>query len=185
MTHADLGGFGYVLGEIVTSGNYTGAVISANTLYAWCFVAPANVGSIDQIDFYESGVVAGNARFGIYHAKSSTNLYPGALVTGSDSGSLSTGTTGSKTKAYAPALVLQPGSIYWGAFVADAAANIHRCTSPNAKMFGAPLASSDTRPYSNVITVAFTYAALPANFPAGAALTIGAIPWPKLVARIV
>jgi hypothetical protein len=153
---------------------------SANNLRALPFVAPARGGVIDQLAFNVTTLLAGNARIGLYKNTADGNLYPGDLVSGTDSGSISTVTTGVKT--FTVNVPLDPGRVYWLAHVCDAAATL-RCLAVGGMWAALGLDSGLGTAPGFGITRAFTYAALPNPFGTTSPSVIGAVPIPALAAR--
>ena len=172
----------YVAGENSAGALVTGAP-SAGTLRAFPFVAPFKGGTIDQIAFEVTTLLAGNGRIGLYNNRGSStgndgDIYPFTLL--SDSGSISTGTTGVKTFALSQALT--PGQLYWLVYLSDAAATL-RCL-PLSGMWpihGVP-STFGAAPQVG-ISRAFAFAALPSPFGSGGA-AITAVPIPALGYRL-
>ncbi len=143
--------------------------ITADTLVAVPF--PVGLSAVlDRIAFNVTVLgAASNARVGIYRATSARTIYPAGLVV--DGGSISTATTGWKEANITTPL--QPG-LYWAAYVCSA-------TAPTVNaMAGTPtngvqpiLGWTNTALPWNSLRVAFSFAALPAAFPGGAALNAG------------
>lgn len=141
------------------------ATPSANVLRAFPFVAPSRKSTLDRIAVNVTTLAAGNLRLGIYEATSRTNLYPAGLVSGSDAGAISTGTTGVKENTIS--ISMKPGELYWFAHLGDAAPTFRgQWISGAMQIFGIPtgLGTSPTVGLS----VAYTYGALPSTFPASA-----------------
>lgn len=146
------------------------AAIVANTLYAMPFIAEKEF-AIDSIAMKVTTLGASsNLRFGIY---SSQNLYPNSLIV--DSGSIPGTTIGVKSAVINITLTQ---ALYWLVCVCSA-------TAPVVSGFTAaglnPILGLD-----NTLSglglgygVAFTFAALPATFPAGASIRT-AVPLPLI-----
>lgn len=136
---------------------------TANRMYAVPFVGPGRGGTINQIAFQVTTLLAGNGRVGIYDATSDSNIYPNALIV--DGGGVSTATTGFKTAAVSVALT--PGKLYWAVYLGDAAPTL-RVLNTGA---GNGILGVDTTLVSTPnrgISVAQAYGALPGTFTAGA-----------------
>ncbi len=150
------------------------AAIAANTLYAMPFIAEKEI-SINSIAMKVTTLGgASNIRFGIY---SSLNLYPNSLIV--DSGSIPGTTIGIKSTVVNLTL---PQGIYWLVCVCSA-------TAPVVSGFTAAGLNS-IMGLDNTLAalglgygVAFTFAALPASFPAGASIRT-AIPFPLIAVHI-
>lgn len=150
------------------------AAQAIDTLIAIPFVVSLGA-MLDQINLNVTAAAAGSsARVGIYRATSPRNLYPGALVSGTDAGAIDTTTVGYKTSAVTA--TLKPW-LYWAVYTAgvlaptvntipNVATNAH-CTEILGWTAANPPASF------NSLRVARAFAALPATFPAGAALNAG------------
>lgn len=124
---------------------------------------------------------ATNVRMGIYAATSLANIYPGSLLF--DSGAIATTTTG--VKAASSTLVLEQGRLYWACFVqgGTTAATFRALALAGARPALGLDVAMGTAPGVG-LTVAFTFAALPASFPAGAAV-LSAVPIPALGLELV
>lgn len=176
--HAGTGG-GLEVWHLVNSNGQnaltTGAP-SANILRAFPFVAPARGGVLDRIGYNITTTVAGNTRVGIYTATSESNLYPAALVV--DSGSIVNAQT---VKTATINVALTPGSLYWVVMLGDAAPTVRAMGIANCSFLLGYDNTLGTAGNAG-LSVAFNYAALPATFPAGAAM-IQAVPIPCLFLR--
>jgi len=151
---------------------------TANVLRAFPFVAPRRGAVLDRIGINVTTLLAGSTRLGIYRTVSESNLYPGDLLL--DAGQVDTGTAGVKTLTINQAL--DPGRIYHAGIVSNAAPTL-RCIALagvgiSLLGFGAAFPTTPTLGLS----VAFTYAALPTPFPAGA-VAITAVPVPVIGLR--
>lgn len=167
----------YVLGTNNNNSLIAGAV-TANTLYACPFIAPARGATLDRIGFAVTTLLAGNGRCGIYNATSDTNLYPSSLVV--DGGSISTATTGAKTTTISQALT--PGNLYWAAYLGDAAPSL-RCHQAGTATGLLGVDSTLTSGGGRGIQVALAFAALPATFTAGATITVTGSVFPAVFGR--
>jgi len=138
---------------------------TANTMRGHtCFIPPG--ATIDRLSFEVTTAVAGNARVGIYAMKSDTNIYPGALLV--DGGEFSTGTTGHKI---ATVSAVANDGWYWFVYHGSAAAIIRTPARSNYMFLGTAIgATPGTTGQGHGLDVSRTYGALPATFPAGAAL---------------
>lgn len=151
----------YPLGHSTTT-IATGAP-TANRMYATPFVAPGRGGTINQLAFQVTTLLAGNGRVGIYDSTSDSNIYPNNMIV--DGGGVSTGTTGFKTAAVS--VNLTPGKLYWAVYLGDAAPTLRVVNTGG----GNGILGVDTSLVSTPnrgISVAQTYGALPSTFTAGA-----------------
>jgi hypothetical protein len=143
----------------------TGAPV-ANRLYAAPLILTKTT-TIDQMAISVTTARAGTTpRVGIY--ADNGNLYPGALVV--DAGTQSAATTGVKTYTTGLPVTLDPG-LYWLAYVTNATAPTVRSipTASARPVLGfTSLLGTDGDTVSLGWTVAYTFAALPATFTAGA-----------------
>lgn len=167
----------YVAGQVNGLAMTTGA-LTVNRLYAMPFYSPRG-GTLDRIGIQVTTLGAsGAARLGIYSATSDTNLYPSTLVL--DAGTISTATTGMKTLTISQAL--SANTLYWLVLVCGTAACTIRSLAVGGvwPIFGATNALATASGVG--LYVAFTYAALPATFPASATL-LSAVPIPAIGVR--
>jgi hypothetical protein len=146
-------------------GTLTAQSFSANVLYALPIIAGIGTQTINWMSVNVS-TGAGNSALGIYSNKmigDDLNLYPGALLY--DSGSFSTATTG--TKQVVPLINLNPGQLYWLAFVSD---NTPALKGPNPNGAFSSILGVENTLTSQIwgVGVSFTFGALPDPFPAGA-----------------
>jgi hypothetical protein len=142
--------------------NAVGVALTANQLRAVPFVAPKGATLLTALGFEVTLGLAGNARCGLYTNKADGNLYPDKLL--ADGGGFTTNAAAVKNVT-GLAVPLVAGELYWLAHVQDAAPSI-RCLTTPTDVLGH---SNDA--LGNIwvdLRVAFTYAALPAAFPAGA-----------------
>jgi hypothetical protein len=160
----------------------TTASITSNSRFAWPFVW-AKARTIDRFGFHGAIQAGGLARVGIYTNLSDTTLYPDALVV--DSGDIDCSIATGNRKATVSA-TLSANTVYWLVFR----------TNNNAMTFGIYTASSATNCFADWLgfvnlaggepsfnsTPVFgffdtpAYAALPATFPAGAAVYAANVP---------
>jgi len=157
---------------------------TANMLYAF----PLFIGKptkFDTITFQVATADAGdNARCGIYYDNG--NMYPGALIF--DTGSISTGTTGTKNTTITAGLqFFQPG-LYWLAFETSATAlqmDIITGASQTLGPFG--LDSTYSTNQGLGYKIAHTYGALPDPYTAAATLLTApgsvTVPYPAIGLR--
>jgi hypothetical protein len=150
------------------------ASVVANTLYVMPFPL-TRVTTFTKIQInVTTGGAGSSARIGIYYDNG--NQYPGALVTGSDVGALTTTITGVQTNTFVSAITLQPG-LYWLAFVCNATAPViigfTLGNTPAILGIDSGLGTAPGLGWS----VAFTFAALPTPFTAAGAV-ITAVPLP-------
>jgi hypothetical protein len=154
----------YAAGAIGATAIATGAAV-ANVLRVLPFIPPTTI-TVDRISCYVSTLVAGKVRLGIY--ANGDNLYPSTLL--ADSGELDTGTTGIKDATISASLTA--GTLYWIGYNANAAATYRAlATAALAPILG--LLNATTPTWGVGWTVAYTYAALPANYPGSATVLAG------------
>ena len=160
----------YLAGQM-TCGGLSTYTVPADTLFA----IPFHSGRGGRIDGAAFRLTGGNAatrvaRIGLYSNTSDTKLYPYQLVV--DFGEQDCSTAGVKNTA--ATTVLAEDTPYWAAFVGNNAAliirsmvrdDVHPC-------FGIDSAFGTSAGWG--LSVAFTYAALPQNFPGGATIATGA-----------
>lgn len=147
------------------------ASFSNNLLRAIPFRAPSRGGTIDQLAFNVTTLIAGNARIGAYRSTSKSNLYPSTRI--ADSGDISTGAAGVKT--YATSITLEPGELIWIVLVNSAATSMRSVPVGGLEAVYGVDATMPTTPGVGV-SVAHAYAALPATFTAGGAALVVAVP---------
>lgn len=144
---------------------------SVNTLRATPFVV-SKVTTIEQMALNVTAAGASsNIRVGIY--ADNGNMYPGALVV--DAGSVATATTGVKTYTTGLPVVLSPG-LYWLACVGNGTAPTIRAIAATGILPVLGLDSGLGTAWGTGWSVAFTFAALPANFTSGGAIQSGGQP---------
>jgi len=141
-----------------------------NQLYAIPFITPRGA-TIDRIGFnVASGGTAGSkGRVGLYRATSQSNMYPGSLVL--DGGEKDTTTTGVKSTTVSQ--VLEADVLYWAVLLAGTAAFSVSTHTVGLPILGLP---SSLNVAADFLTVAQTYGALPATFPASASISAGTKP---------
>lgn len=153
----------------IITGSITTLAVTVDKLVAVPFYG-SRLGAIDGMAFEVTtpGAAGSVARIGIYRATSLKNVYPGELVW--DSGSIATdagtvkATTGLAIRTY-------PRNLYWFCYVSGVADPTVRAISSTAVPlydiwgFPATLGAGPGRPG---LFIAFPFAALPAQFPAGA-----------------
>jgi hypothetical protein len=154
------------------------AVIAANTLRAFPFIAPKRGGTLDRLVFEVNVGAAGNGRVGLYANLADDNLYPGALL--ADGGGISTNAAGVKSATVSVALT--PGQVYWLAHVGDAGPTL-LCLAPGQFSHILGVKADGSGGVNTGISVAFTYAALGSTFPSGGAF-IGGVNSPALAYRV-
>jgi hypothetical protein len=152
----------------------TATAVTANRLYAIPFLCPKAI-TLDQIAFNVTTLLAGKARCGIYN---DSGLYPSSLLL--DGGELDTGTTGVKSTTINQAL--SASSLYWLAFLANAAVTIRGFAV--ASMLPILGISNALGTAQNLgLYVSQTYGALPGTFP-GTPTMIVAAPLPAIFVRL-
>ncbi len=160
----------YQVAGLANATALTAAAVSANTLYAVPFIAPAQGGAIDQLALNVTTLSAGNVRLGIYDNVSPANLCPGALIV--DGGAVSTGTTGVKT--FSVDVNLTAGKLYWLACVFSATPSV-RVIAVGGLWPVLGVTSLGTAP--NVgLSYSFTYAALPSTYSTTPTALTAAVP---------
>jgi len=150
----------------------TTAVFTQNFLYAVPFLSGNNT-AIDGLGYNNDDITASNVRIGIYDTLSITDLYPNALI--GASAVIPTGSAAGFKSDTALIVNLNPDSFYWAAMVCSVTLNQMRSMPivNSYNFLGRPQPPAGTM--SSHIRVAFTYAALPATFPAGAAQQGGVV----------
>lgn len=166
----------YVAGCANCTALTTGAP-TAGVLRAVPFLATGKDRTIDRLAMNVTTLLAGSARIGLYKNDLIGNLYPGTLVV--DSGVIDTGTAG--VKAVAVAATLVAGALYWAVHVGSAAPTL-RCHALGGIENFLGISNAFGTAYNAGLSVAFAFAALPATFPAGAAM-ITAVPIPAVAVR--
>jgi hypothetical protein len=136
------------------------SALVANTLYAIPFVCPKAI-TLDRIGINVTTLKAGAARLGIYaDAGGVRTCYPGTLLL--DAGTVDTGTVGVKSININQALT--GNTLYWLVIVPNVAPSVNSIMgAAMSNILGQP--SALTVSQYNGLSVAFTYAPLPATFP--------------------
>lgn len=153
----------YICGSIGRGASSTQG-ITANTLFAHpIFIRQSTAFDRIAINVTTAGVLGSLARVGIYNSNASN--YPSTLVL--DAGTVAVDSTGTKTIIINQTLAI---GVYWLVIVSDGAPVITGHTGAGASSF---LGISDPATAVNNLSyqVAFTFAALPATFTAGATLS--------------
>jgi hypothetical protein len=162
--------------ETVTSvAAITGA--TANLLLAIPFVAPQRGGTATTVDFEVlGGPAVGNGRIGLYDNVADNNLYPKTLL--ADGGSISLNSV--SVKAASISVALTGGALYWLVYNTDnAAVGLNKLNGVDmTAMLGAPAAGGTA--YNVAISVAQTFGAMPATFPASGAYVASTATVPRL-----
>ncbi len=137
--------------------------VAANTLYATARAYPAG-GTLAKVHFHITASTGGNFRAGLYDATSYTWPWPNALLTAWAAQTIANG-----DKQFTATDVLI-GGLYWLAFVADTACTLAGQADSSFwqhgfPIFGVDLSASPPARRCSIVS-SFTYAALPATFPA-------------------
>jgi len=148
------------------------ANFNANILFAVPFLSGQNT-AVSGLGLYHDSVANDLYHVGIYTNTSNSYLYPNALIVDVLVNPTTQGFFSTSTSATIPA-----NSLLWSVFVGDSAAQLTVIPTASSYIFlGRSSSEMLSGGLSNLITVAFTYAALPSTFPAGAAIsTTGNIP---------
>jgi hypothetical protein len=148
----------------------TTLALTASRLYAIPFLV-SGTHTFIRLAITVSTLSAGNARMGIY-TNTTGDLYPNALVAGTDVAEVSTGTTGLKetTISWSPS----PG-LYWLCVLAQATPTV-RAIAVGDSMPTLGLSADFSVALGNAWYVAYTYAALPATYPGGGTINTAAMP---------
>lgn len=165
---------------LLNDANYTGpgvvgaVALGIDALRAVPFVV-TRTGVINRIGFVITvvGGAGALARCGVYSADPANSYYPATLL--ADGGSqIADGTTGFKSTVVN--IPVEAGQVLWLVYSAGVAAPTINALS--AKTDNHLLGSSSANPIvaNNSITVSLAHAALPATFPANAALSATAGP---------
>ncbi len=153
-------------------GNHAAVSLNGSILYAFRERMDASH-TIDRIGLQVATAAAGGslARVGIYDCPDEDgDPYPGALLV--DSGSFAIDTTGQKIATVS--LAVQAGRTYWFAYAANVGATVRGLAVTQLDPwlgFDSTWATA-----ASYIGATFTYAALPATYPASAPLGTTAIP---------
>ncbi len=163
----------YCAGKLNNAALSTGTP-TANVLRAIPFIVPYNT-TLDQIAINVTTLLTGKQRLGIY--SDDGNCHPGSRLL--DAGEVDTGTTGVKSIAISQAI--SAGTLLWIVVVGNAATTLRTL----------PVTSAiDMMGYDNTLgtaggvgwSVSYTYATLPATWPAGDSV-ITADPLPAVFVR--
>ena len=163
-----LGGGASFYGNFLTDGTANTAP-AQNLLLASAFIVQEPATSITTIQAeVQAGGAGSSFRIGIYQNVNFDFLYPGALIIGTDGGALTSTAAGVKTNTLTG--VKLDAGLYWAAYVCTSA------TPPTMICVGlaanaAYLGVSSANVINTGLTVAFTFAALPAAYPAAATYT--------------
>jgi hypothetical protein len=152
----------------------TATAVTAGRLYALPFLCPKAI-TLDRIAFNVTTLLAGKARCGIYN---DSGLYPSSLLL--DGGELDTGTAGVKSTTINQAL--NASSLYWLAFLANAAVTIRGFAVASMLPILGISNALGTAPNLGLY-VTQTYGALPGTFP-GTPTMIVAAPLPAIFVRL-
>ena len=147
----------------LNSTNFAYAVLVADKLYAFPYKFPKGIPALDRYGIeVRTGAAAGKKmRFGWASSKNGkATAYPDALIR--DSGELAADSSAVKIDAYA--LAPQPNVLYWFLITSDGNPEI-RCAALTEWCFPAP---ADFNSFYTGYRADVAFAALPANFPAGA-----------------
>ena len=139
--------------------------IDANRLYAVPFITAQAI-TVTKIGIYITSSTAGNARLGIY--SDDGTIYPGALV--SDCGTIDTSAI-IAAEITGLSISLSANSLYWLVLVGNATPTFRAYNITSSDMCILGSVSSAAHTIRMMWHVAYTYAALPANFPADATLS--------------
>lgn len=170
----------YVAGMVNGTALVTGAP-TTGVIFALPFVSPLG-GTLDRIIFrVTTGAGSSVARVGIYsNLPHNQALYPNALLL--DGGEKTT-TANNTTHSSTISLRIEPGELYWFAYLCGTAAPTIRCLAIAGcwAMMGlnANLATTPQIGWS----VSQTYGALPATFPVDYTAFITAVPVPAIGVR--
>lgn len=148
---------------------------TANVLRAFPFIVPYMT-TLDRIAINVTAAVAGNARLGIY--ADDGNCLPAERLL--DAGEVSTATTGVKPLTISQAITA--GTLLWLAHVGSAMPSL-RAIPAGASI---PILGYDATLGTDCgigWSVAYTYAALPASWPGGAAVITVAAAQPAIFVR--
>lgn len=152
----------------VNQGQYATATIARDVLRAHAFVWPG--GGMDAIYLEATGVVANAVgRAGIYRNTGDTTIYPSSRVVDGGEVALATAVVRSSSISVS----LEPG-LYWFAQLCGVADPVLRVIAVGGVSHIGGMSSAWA--LGTQLTVAYPYAALPAEFPAGAAWDTGTPP---------
>jgi hypothetical protein len=172
------GASNYFVGQWVSCKlSFTGNSVTsyaANTLFAFPIRIRSSA-TFNQISSVVTTLAAGGLyRIGVY--RDTGSVYPGALVTGTDTGSYSSAAVGNPIGAVT--FTLTPG-LYWIVFLTNTATSVFRSIPTNAIAntlgeIGSNFAANSS--ISGYSLAGFAFAALPTNFPALASFTVAVTP---------
>ena len=150
------------------------AGMAEGDMHAQPFILPRG-GTIDRISIQVLAVAGGVVRFGIYEAGSDTDLYPGALVPGSENDFV-TDVAGRVDFAPAGGLTLTAGKVYFACYQRNAiAVAVKGMAAPSDCQavggFDPDLPATNAQILG--LYVSRVFAAFPATFPGGASI------WPS------
>jgi hypothetical protein len=153
----------------VSSGQAATVVVAANTIYAVPLYIPTTV-RIGAIYSEVTTASAGNIRMTLY---ADNNGYPGQRLA-AETEITTAGTAGIKRQTID---IVVPYGFYWGAIVFSSTPTMRgeNAVGGQCAHWLGLAAATDTAPYSG-ISVAFSYAALPATFPSGGSFVSATIP---------
>ena len=159
---------------------------ATGTLRAFPFVSPRG-GTLDRLAIaVTTGAGAGGvARWGIYTATSTTNVYPSALVV--DAGEVDVTSIGVKSQTISVAL--SSSTLYWFVYIGGVSAATIRFLNANGCWpFLGYSNAFDSAGVANLnpgvgLTVAQAYGALPGTYPAGATVIVNDVGIPAIGCR--
>ncbi len=155
----------------------TPVMIAANTLYAHQLI-PLQKLTLNTLSIYVTiAAVAGSARLGLYKDAGAKNPSGCALV--ADFGVVSVAALNVVTLAINQAIT--PDSEYWLALVSNGTPTLGKVAGPSNNSLGY---NADWLDYLVGYSVEQAYGALPANFPAGAALVTFTTGIPVIMPKI-
>ena len=148
----------------------TTLALTAGRLYAMPFLI-SGTHTFVRISINVSTAAAGKARMGIY-TNMTGDVYPNALIAGTDIGEVDTGTTGLKenTISWSPS----PG-LYWLCLVSNAASTV-RAIAVGSSLPILGMDSTFAAAHGNSWYVAITYGALPGTYPGGGTIGNASMP---------
>lgn len=168
----------YPLGNQTAATLGSTALPAANTLYAVPFTVPDDGCTIDGLGVERTNAGTSNGRWGIYTSTSNKNLYPDQLVV--DCGTVSLAGVGTY-KVTGLSAVLTPGKWYWYVFESDGTPTM-RSAGGGSIGFGCPN-TFGASPYT-MVSVGYTFAALPGTFPGSATPVVLGTMRPSVFARL-
>lgn len=154
-------------GSALTTGSALCSELSGDTIYAVPIILPKQV-SVDYIGVYATTAQTGKyVKLGIY--TDDGNVYPNALVSGSDSGALSM--TGTGVKGATISCTIGPG-LYWLCVLTDSTSGVLRAINVGGTMPILGYTSSLGTAIANMVLQTSTYSSgLPATYPASGSYT--------------